>query len=302
MATTGNTMESSIAEEPPRTRDDGPGITALGIAAVLLRWRRVIVVLGIAGGLLGFVQAYSGKRVYKSTATFLPQSSETGPSGLAQAAGQLGIWVPAGGSGWGPEMYVILLRSRALLEPIAVDTFAIAEEGGRRAALSDLLAVEAAPPSRRIEITVETLKSVVVPRQDQDLGAVTVTVNHGNHTRDFTYVDDIVEGVIRASDDVARPDSTWDSGKPDPASSNAPYRVFNIGNNSPVKLSEYISALEEALGKLAIKNLLPMQPGDVPDTFADVSELERQVGYRPATPVREGVRAFVKWYREFHSV
>lgn len=126
--------------------------------------------------------------------------------------------------------------------------------------------------------------------------------NHGNHTRDFTFVADIVEGVIRASDDIARPDSRWNSGKPDPASSDAPYRIFNIGNNSPVKLSEYITALEEAIGKLAIKNLLPMQPGDVPDTFADVSELQRQVGYKPATPVRDGVRAFVKWYREFHSI
>ena len=126
--------------------------------------------------------------------------------------------------------------------------------------------------------------------------------NHGNHTRDFTYVDDIVEGIIRASDDIARADASWDSGNPDPASSSAPFRIFNIGNNSPVKLSEYISALEEAIGKRAMKNLLPMQPGDVPDTFADVSELERQVGYKPATPVRDGVRAFVKWYREFYSV
>ena len=123
--------------------------------------------------------------------------------------------------------------------------------------------------------------------------------NHGNHTRDFTYVDDIVEGVIRASDDVAAPNPAWDSARPDPASSNAPYRLFNIGNNSPVKLTAYIAAIEKATGRPAIKELLPLQPGDVPDTFADVSMLEAAVGYRPATPVEEGVRRFVGWYRGY---
>jgi len=122
--------------------------------------------------------------------------------------------------------------------------------------------------------------------------------NNGNHTRDFTYVDDIVEGVIRASDDIARPNAEWDSDKPDPATSNAPFRLFNIGNNNPVKLSEYIEAIEAALGKQAIKELLPLQPGDVPDTFADVSELVKAVGYKPAMPVKEGVRRFVEWYAE----
>lgn len=125
--------------------------------------------------------------------------------------------------------------------------------------------------------------------------------NYGNHTRDFTYVADIVQGVIRSSDDIARPNPDWDSDKPDPASSNAPYRIFNIGNNDPVKLSEYVTALEDALGKQAIKVLLPLQPGDVPDTFADVSELSRQVGYTPSTPIREGVNSFVAWYREYYG-
>lgn len=125
--------------------------------------------------------------------------------------------------------------------------------------------------------------------------------NHGNHTRDFTYVDDIVEGVVRASDDVARPNPDWDSASPDPSSSRAPYRIFNIGNNSPVKLSEYIDALEESIGRKAVRNLLPMQPGDVPDTFADVGELVKRVGYKPSTPVRRGVAEFVTWYRHFYS-
>lgn len=126
--------------------------------------------------------------------------------------------------------------------------------------------------------------------------------NHGNHTRDFTFVDDIAEGVIRASDAVAAPNQEWNSDAPDPATSNAPFRIFNIGNCSPVKLSEYIEALEAALGKKAIKKLLPLQPGDVPDTYSDTTELERAVGYKPATPVTEGVRRFVEWYLDYHNV
>ncbi len=122
--------------------------------------------------------------------------------------------------------------------------------------------------------------------------------NHGNHTRDFTYVDDIVEGVIRASDQIAAPDPAFDAAQPDPSRSNAPFRIFNIGNGAPVTLSVYIDALEEALGKKAIREMLPMQPGDVPDTFADTTELQRAVGYRPATPVAEGVARFVAWYLE----
>ncbi len=123
--------------------------------------------------------------------------------------------------------------------------------------------------------------------------------NYGLHARDFTYVDDIVEGVIRASMKVAEPNPSWDSGHPDPATSDAPFRIFNIGNNSPIQLTAYIEAIEMAVGKKAIKELLPLQPGDVPNTFADVSELAREVGYRPTTPVEEGVARFVEWYRTY---
>jgi UDP-glucuronate 4-epimerase len=125
--------------------------------------------------------------------------------------------------------------------------------------------------------------------------------NHGNHTRDFTYVDDIVAGVIRALDRPAQPDPAWDAMKPDPATSNAPYRIYNIGNNAPVKLSAYIEALEQALGRKAERNPLPLQPGDVPDTFADVTDLERDLGYRPATSVQDGVARFVAWYKAYHA-
>lgn len=125
--------------------------------------------------------------------------------------------------------------------------------------------------------------------------------NQGQHTRDFTYIDDIVEGVVRSSDQIAQPNPDWDSNDPDPATSNAPFRIFNIGNNNPVKLSAYIEALEEALGKKAIKDLLPLQPGDVPDTFADSSELEKATGYKPTTAVKQGVANFVRWYLEFYK-
>lgn len=123
--------------------------------------------------------------------------------------------------------------------------------------------------------------------------------NNGDHTRDFTYVDDIVEGVIRSSDAIAEVNAQWDSASPDPASSNAPFRIFNIGNNAPVRLMEYIQALESCLGRTADKHMKPLQPGDVPSTFADVSELGAFVGYRPSTSVREGVRRFVDWYRAY---
>jgi UDP-glucuronate 4-epimerase len=126
--------------------------------------------------------------------------------------------------------------------------------------------------------------------------------NEGNHTRDFTFVDDIAEGVIRASDQIALPNDDWDSDDPDPATSNAPFRIFNIGNNDPVKLGEYVEAIEQCLGKTAKKKLLPLQLGDVPDTYADASELMNAVGYKPATPVLEGVAEFVKWYREYYGV
>lgn len=123
--------------------------------------------------------------------------------------------------------------------------------------------------------------------------------NNGNHTRDFTFVEDIAEGVVRASDSPAQANPDWDSAAPDPATSNAPWRLFNIGNNSPVKLTDYVEALEEALGQKARIEFLPLQPGDVPATFADTTALEAAIGYRPATPVREGVSAFVDWYRSY---
>jgi UDP-glucuronate 4-epimerase len=126
--------------------------------------------------------------------------------------------------------------------------------------------------------------------------------NHGHHKRDFTFVEDIAEGVVRSLDRIAAADPKWDSNNPDPATSNAPYRVYNIGNNSPVDLSHYISTLEDCLGKKAQKNLLPLQLGDVPDTYADVQELVRDVGYKPATTVEQGIRAFVDWYRAYYKV
>jgi UDP-glucuronate 4-epimerase len=126
--------------------------------------------------------------------------------------------------------------------------------------------------------------------------------NYGNHTRDFTYVADIVEGILRSSDQIAQSNPAWDSKRPDPATSNAPFRIFNIGNNNPVKLITYIEAIEASLHKKAIKEPLPLQPGDVPDTFADSGELEKATGYKPFTPLTEGVAAFVQWYRQYYCV
>jgi UDP-glucuronate 4-epimerase len=126
--------------------------------------------------------------------------------------------------------------------------------------------------------------------------------NHGHHTRDFTYVDDIVEGVIRTLDRVPGPDPAYDPLAPTPASSLAPYRVYNIGNHQPVQLLRYIEVLEDCLGRKAEKRLLPMQPGDVLDTEADVEALRRDTGYSPATPIETGVRRFVEWYRAFYDV
>jgi len=125
--------------------------------------------------------------------------------------------------------------------------------------------------------------------------------NHGHHTRDFTYVDDIVEGVIRTLDQVPGPDPAYDPLAPSPATSSAPYRVYNIGNNRPVELLRYIEVLEECLGRKAERNLLPLQPGDVPDTYADVEALQRDTGYSPSTPIETGVARFVAWYREFYG-
>ncbi len=124
--------------------------------------------------------------------------------------------------------------------------------------------------------------------------------NNGHHKRDFTFVSDIAEGVVRVSYRPAQPNPQWNSAEPDPASSRAPFKIYNIGNSSPVELVRYIEVLEQCLGRKAERNLLPLQLGDVPDTFADVSDLEAAVGYRPKTSVEEGVKAFVDWYRSYY--
>ncbi len=126
--------------------------------------------------------------------------------------------------------------------------------------------------------------------------------NHGHHRRDFTYVDDIVEGVVRTLDRVATPNTAWSGDSPDPGTSLAPYRLYNIGSNRPVELLRYIEVLEDCLGRRASKELLPMQPGDVPDTYANVDDLMNDTGYRPATPIETGIARFVDWYRDYYQV
>ena len=126
--------------------------------------------------------------------------------------------------------------------------------------------------------------------------------NQGKMVRDFTYIDDIVEGVVRTIDRTAQPDPAWSGDKPDSATSYAPYRVYNIGNNNPVQLMRYIEVLEQCLGKKAVMDMLPMQPGDVPATYADTADLERDVGFRPATPVETGIARFVDWYKTYHGL
>src|SRR5690606_13839688 len=126
--------------------------------------------------------------------------------------------------------------------------------------------------------------------------------NHGKMRRDFTYIDDIVEGVMRVTDHIPEPNPDWTGEAPDPGSSKAPYKIYNIGNNQPVELMHLIETLEKALGRTAEKNMLDIQPGDVPATYADVDDLIRDVGFKPATPIEEGVQKFVDWYREYHGV
>lgn len=126
--------------------------------------------------------------------------------------------------------------------------------------------------------------------------------NYGKHRRDFTYIDDIVEGVIRTLDHVAPPNPDWSGDAPDPGTSKAPYRIYNIGSNRPIELLRYIEVLEENLGKTAEKELLPMQPGDVPDTYADVDALVEDVDYKPGTPLETGIANFVEWYRDYYKV
>ncbi len=125
--------------------------------------------------------------------------------------------------------------------------------------------------------------------------------NYGKHRRDFTYIDDIVEGVIRVLDQPAQSNPAWSGAEPDSGTSQAPWRVYNIGNNSPVELMDYIAALEKALGKKADMDMLPLQPGDVPDTYAEVTDLVEQFHYKPATPVDQGVANFVAWYRNYFN-
>ena len=126
--------------------------------------------------------------------------------------------------------------------------------------------------------------------------------NHGKHTRDFTYIDDIVEGIIKTLDNIATGNSIWNSNQPDPATSKAPWKIYNIGNNKPVQLMDYIDALEKSLNKKAKINFLPLQPGDVPDTYANVDNLKEKFGYKPSTSVFEGISAFVKWYKDYYRV
>src|SRR6185503_1119738 len=126
--------------------------------------------------------------------------------------------------------------------------------------------------------------------------------NMGHHARDFTYVDDIVQGVVRLCDRVAASNPAWSSDRPDPATSSAPYRIYNIGNHSPVQLMDYIACIEKEVGKKAVMEMVPAQPGDVPETYADVDALTAATGFTPATPIEEGVKRFVAWYRDYYRV
>ena len=126
--------------------------------------------------------------------------------------------------------------------------------------------------------------------------------NYGKHRRDFTYIDDIIEGIIRVLDKPATPNSNWDSNNPDPATSSAPYRIYNIGNNNPIELMDFIKALEKSLGKNAKKELLPIQPGDVPDTFADVDDLVKNFSYKPSTDFKKGIENFAQWYKDYNDI
>ena len=126
--------------------------------------------------------------------------------------------------------------------------------------------------------------------------------NNGNMQRDFTYVDDIVEGVIRVSKKIPAGDPAWSGTKPDPGTSKSPYKIYNIGNNAPVRLMDFIESIENAIGKKAKMNFLPLQPGDVKATYADVTDLVNDTGYKPATPVQEGINKFINWYRSYYKI
>jgi UDP-glucuronate 4-epimerase len=126
--------------------------------------------------------------------------------------------------------------------------------------------------------------------------------NYGNHRRDFTFVDDIVEGVIRCIDQIATPNADWSGDSPDPGTSLAPYRLYNIGNNAPVELMDFIAAIEKCLGIEAKKNMLPLQLGDVPDTYADVQALVDDLGYKPQTSIEDGIARFIAWYKGYYNI
>jgi UDP-glucuronate 4-epimerase len=126
--------------------------------------------------------------------------------------------------------------------------------------------------------------------------------NYGKHKRDFTYIDDIIEGIIRVIGQPATINENWDGGNPDPSTSSAPYRVYNIGNNSPLELMDYIEALESELGKIAKKELLPIQPGDVPETFANIDDLILDFNYKPRVKIEDGIKNFVDWYIKYHKI
>ncbi len=126
--------------------------------------------------------------------------------------------------------------------------------------------------------------------------------NHGKMRRDFTYVDDVVQAVVRLIDRPPQGNPDWDGNRPDPGTSKAPWRVYNIGNNHPEDLMHVISLLEKEFGRAAIKEMLPMQPGDVEATYADVADLERDIGFKPATPIEDGIARFAKWYRDYHRI
>ncbi|HDP80723.1 MAG TPA: NAD-dependent epimerase/dehydratase family protein, partial [Spirochaetes bacterium] len=138
---------------------------------------------------------------------------------------------------------------------------------------------------------------------DAILGGKPINVfNHGDMERDFTYIDDIIEGICRVMKKIPESNGGWDGARPDPSSSSAPYKIYNIGNNNPEPLMKFISVIEDALGKKAVINFLPMQPGDVRMTCADIDDLRADTGYAPRTPIEQGIPAFVKWYREYYRV
>ncbi|HMQ01387.1 MAG TPA: NAD-dependent epimerase/dehydratase family protein, partial [Cyclobacteriaceae bacterium] len=126
--------------------------------------------------------------------------------------------------------------------------------------------------------------------------------NHGKMKRDFTYIDDIIEGIVRLIPNIAKPNTDWTGMRPDPGSSFAPYRIYNIGNNQPVELMRFIEVLEEKTGKEAIKNFMPLQDGDVPETFADVDDLMQDVGFKPNTSIEKGIEHFVNWYKAYYQI